>query len=481
MAFIARSANCAGFVYFFAALGLSQDPPPRNAALELSGSVRARVENWDWFGTPQTVSRYTYFAGLLRLNLHESWQHVTWVADAGFPLFLNLPGNAIAPEPGGPLGYGGDYFAANRAQNVTAAALRQGFLMIRGENWRARFGRFEFADGAEATPADPALAALKRERVNQRLIGTFNYALRSLDGAEFSWSRGPSTVSAMAARLVEGSFLLRAGTELDAELAYGSWTRNLPSRLSPAEVRVFVVYYQDRRGTMKADNRPMAQLEVDRRPIRLATPGFHYIRTWNKTGGAVDVVVWAAGQIGAWGRQRHRAGEVAIEAGYQFSSAWHPWLRAGYLHSSGDHDPADGLHGTFFQLLSSPRAYARYPFYVLMNTNDVFFQAKAAPWRALALRSEVHAVRLSSAADGWYDGGGAFEAPTFGYLGRPSGGKKGIGTALDLSAEYTIAPTTSISVYAGAGRGSAVPAAIFPSPGTNGWTHVISLELVQRF
>jgi hypothetical protein len=115
-----------------------------------------------------------------------------------------------------------------------------------------------------------------------------------------------------------------------------------------------------------------------------------------------------------------------------------------------------------------------------MNTEDRFIQAKATLHPKLLLRSELHSVRLSSARDLWYDGGGAFQRETFGYLGRPSGGHRRIGLCLDLSAEVAVSPRSVVTLYAGMGRGGAVPAALFPT-GQKPLTHLVSIELVRRF
>ena len=451
--------------------------------MNLTGSLRGRIENWDWFSAPPAQDSYTYGTGVLRLNLGQSLNKLEWQLEGAFPLLLNLPGNAVAPEPLGPLGYGGDYFLANGQQNIGAAVLRQAFLGMKDTSRRFNFriGRFEFADGTEAVPPDKDLAGLKQERINQRLVGTFNYALRSFDGAQFTYHKGRSDVTAMAARLVEGSFQLRALSEINAEFAYGSYTRYIPAAKARSEVRLFIMYYQDGRGVMKSDNRPQKLLEADRRAIRLVTPGAHFISE-RKTGpGTADVVLWGAGQLGQWGAQRHLAAEMAAEAGYRFPARMQPWIRVGFFKSTGDSDPVDNQHNTFFQVLSSPRAYARFPFYVLMNVQDVLVQFKAKPSTRLALRSELHSVRLSSARDLWYDGGGAFQDATFGYLGRPSGGQRKIGTSLDLSAEYALSENTAVSLYGGVARGSAIAALVFPAGGQRPTVHVVSIEVMRRF
>jgi hypothetical protein len=451
---------------------------PSTAGVDLSGSLRARVERWDWFRSPPADSLYTYGAAVLRLKISQETTRVDWQAEGSFPLFLNLPQNAIGPEPAGALGYGGDYFAVNRTRNIGAASLRQAFVSVKSGQWRLRLGRFEFADGAERVPEDPDLATLKSDRINQRLLGTFNYALRSLDGAELTRRRGSSNVTMMAARLTEGSFQLRAVREIDAEVAYGAYTRGVRGVEREGEWRIFVLGYQDRSGTTKSDNRPTSDLERDREPIRLITPGAHWILERRLGPGKADVVLWGAAQFGRWGTQRNLAYEVTAEAGYRLDKRGRLWARGGYLQSSGDRHPDDGDHTTFFPMLSSPRAYARMPFYVLMNVTDRFWQLRATPVRKVGIRIEWHAVRLSSARDLWYDGGGAFQQQSFGYLGRPSGGHAGIGKSYDVSVDYSPSARTTFSVYGGAARGSAVAAFVFAGKPR---ALLFSTELVRRF
>lgn len=449
----------------------------------LTGSLRTRIENWDWFSAPPAENLYTYGSAVLRLDVGRNRRRFEWHGEASFPVFVNLPDNAVAPEPQGPLGYGGDYFLVNGKKNVGAAALRQAFVILKSDDGRLQFrmGRFEFADGAEATPRDPELAGLKRDRINQRLIGVFNYALRSLDGAQFTYQRGRSQITGLAARAVEGSFRLSALNEINVELGYAGYTRELSGHKARSEVRLFGLFYQDGRGILKSDNRPRALLEADRHAVRLGTQGAHFISQIDAGGGTADVVLWAAGQFGAWGAQQHLAAEGAAEVGYRFPGRVHPWIRAGYLRSTGDSQPGDTHHNTFFQMLSSPRAYARFPFYTLMNTEDVMLQFRALPSAKLALRSEFHSVRISNAQDLWYDGGGPFEEGSAGYSGRPGGGMRRVGTSLDLSADYAFSPRTSVSVYSGVGRGSAVPAFVFPSGGPSPVVHLLSIELTRRF
>src|SRR5690348_9568934 len=81
--------------------------------MQLSGSLRGRSENWDRVSAPAARSACTYGASVLRVRVAKSWKTAEWQVEGAFPLLLNLPANAVATAPQGPLGYGGDYFLAN--------------------------------------------------------------------------------------------------------------------------------------------------------------------------------------------------------------------------------------------------------------------------------------------------------------------------------------------------------------------------------
>jgi hypothetical protein len=151
------------------------------------------------------------------------------------------------------------------------------------------------------------------------------------------------------------------------------------------------------------------------------------------------------------------------EAGWQLPvKALKPWVSAGYSYGSGDGNPNDSRHGTFFQDLPTPRQYARFPFYNMMNNEDLYASLNLRPVSKLALRSEVHTLRLANAADLWYSGGGAFQPKTFGYTGRPSNGNRGLANVWDLSADYQITRSFSTTLYYGHAWGKGVISSIYP-------------------
>lgn len=451
-----------------------------------SGSVRGRMENWGWFEVPGADDGYTFGAFNLRLALEQKKERFEWRIEGLFPWLIQLPTGAVVPPPQGQLGLGASYFAASGRQDGSAI-LRQAYARFkwpaRGGTSGLRLGRFEFADGAEVTPTDATLATLKRDRIAHRLLGNFGFSHvgRGYDGVEYTWGSRQSHLTLLAMRPTEGVFQLRSLKQLDVDVLYGAFTRQFSGRSGSSEARAFVLHYHDGRGALKTDNRPLAARAADLRNIRLTTFGGHALMVFGSGKHKTDLLLWGAAQYGRWGVLDHHAGAFALELGHQFPGAWLPWLRGGFFRSTGDGEPADTKHTTFFQVLPTPRIYARFPFFNLMNNQDVFAEFRLKPAAKLALRADLRFLRLSSRRDLWYLGGGAFQEQTFGYVGRPSNQHSALGTLFDASLDYDLTSLTRLSIYAGGVRGGAVQAAIYPAGGSHPTARFVYLELLQRF
>ena len=137
-------------------------------------------------------------------------------------------------------------------------------------------------------------------------------------------------------------------------------------------------------------------------------------------------------------------------------------MRGGFFRGTGDNKPSDDQHNTFFQVLPTPRVYARFPFYNLMNNKDQFVQVMDKPMKKLDLRSDLHFLQLTSSSDLWYQGGGAFDNKVFGYTGRPSNNKGSFATVYDVSAEYQLTSSILLTAYYAHAWGKSVIAAIYP-------------------
>jgi len=180
-----------------------------------------------------------------------------------------------------------------------------------------------------------------------------------------------------------------------------------------------------------------------------------------------DGLIWLVGQTGAWYEQRHRAYGVAVEGGHQWTAAaWRPWVRAGYLRASGDDDPGDDRHGTFFQMLPTVRRYAQTATYSQMNHTDAFVQTILRPAPSLGVRLDLHRIGLVSARDGWYFGSGATQSrgTTFGFATRPSNGRTDLGVSTEAGVDYTLSPHWSVNAFLGVIRGGEVVRRSFAGP-----------------
>jgi hypothetical protein len=258
--------------------------------------------------------------------------------------------------------------------------------------------------------------------------------------------------------------------ELNVEIYYGAYNRAVKTDRGAGSFRAFVVGYVDRRtSVLKTDNRPAPVRATDRESIALATYGLNYVHVFDtEAAGKFDVVGWAVMQAGSWGTLTQRAGAFVGEVGWQPRAALKPWVRAGYSYGSGDGNPQDARNGTFFQLLTTPRQYARFPFYNMMNNEDVYGLFTLRPNPKLTLRSELHGLWLANPSDLWYSGGGPFQPNTFGYAGRPSSGRTSLASVWDVGADTQLTPNVALSLYYGHAAGRDVIRGIYPNaPGGN--------------
>ncbi len=432
----------------------------------LHGSIRSRVEFWNWFEGDADNS-YAFSGNLARLAFSQAGKRFDWQIELAAPILLGLPENAVAPGTQGQLGLGANYYVSNdRSRNAAMVFPKQAFVRIKQSAHALRLGRFEFNDGTETAPEDVTIAWLKRERISQRLIGTFGFTHvgRSFDGGHYTWNSKNTNVTVLGVLPTRGVFQVDGWGNLHVGLGYAALTRSYSSKRHHIDARGFGIYYQDWRHIVKTDNRPSELRNSDLANIRIGSFGGHYLHRITTGGGPLDFLVWGVGQTGRWGRLDHRATAIAAEAGWQPPGmpALRPWLRAGYFHGSGDDNPLDNRHGTFFQILPTPRPYARFPFFDFLNNEDFMGMLLLRPHSAITIRTEVHGLRLASGSDLWYLGGGAFQPWTFGYIGRATGGNRGLATLYDAGVDYNVNPQLTVSGYFAHAQGHSVMQAIYP-------------------
>ena len=79
--------------------------PLKLGDITVSGSLRTRVEAWDWF-QGSANNDYTFPGSLARLSLSESSKVLDWQIEFAAPFLLGLPDDSIAPGAQGQLGFG---------------------------------------------------------------------------------------------------------------------------------------------------------------------------------------------------------------------------------------------------------------------------------------------------------------------------------------------------------------------------------------
>jgi hypothetical protein len=458
--------------------------PPATTPINFTLYERARVVTTEWFAATPHAEEYGYLESLFRLGLQQRRAHYDWQAEFAVPAVLGLPNDAVSPVTAqGQLGLGGSYYAANgNVQDAADLSFRQGYFRYHFANDgdTLRIGRFEFFEGQETKPANETLEWLQTNRIQQRLVGNFGFTTgqRSFDGVD-GHLRGTSwDVTAMAGRPTQGVFNMNANPELNVDIQYLAYTRYLAHQR--VQVRGFALGYHDGRTYItKTDNRALAVREADHHNIRVGSYGANATAAVPVASGTVDLLFWGVLQNGQWGLLDHHAGAVAGEAGYRADHiATRPWVRGGFLRSTGDNSATDGVHNTFFQVLPTPRVYARFPFFNMMNSSDQFVQLIDNPGKKLEIRSDLHFLQLTSANDLWYQGGGAYDNKVFGYTGRPANGHSSFSSLYDVSADYALNEHFALDAYYGDAFGKSVIGSIYNRSRNGQFGY---FELVYRF
>lgn len=437
--------------------------------LDISINWRTRAEGWNWFQGKTGNSDYGFWDSLLRVGLGQTSENFDWFLEGEQVAILGLPNNAVVAAPQGQLGLGGSYYAANNNNTSTANGfVKQAFVNFKRLGpAKVKLGRFEYFDGTEVKPTDPLLATVIQTRIASRLISNFAFTAvqRSFDGVQLSAESGSNNFTFFGARPTQGVYQVKGMDELDIDTYYGAYTKSTNNGHNVGQLRVFGLGYIDHRTlVLKTDNRSAAARAADHGKIEIATYGADYADVYNsEKAGKFDFLLWGVVQGGSWGTLQQHAGAFVGEAGWQLPvKALKPWFSAGYSYGSGDKGSDPTRHGTFFQILPTPRQYARFPFYNMMNNEDFYGTLNVRPASKLGLRSEGHALRLANASDLWYSGGGAFQPQTFGYTGRPSNGHRSLADVWDLSADYQVTRSFSTTLYYGHAWGESVIAKIYP-------------------
>lgn len=426
-----------------------------------------RFETWRFF---QPVSdapdpTYAFLGNRLQLEARFTSPRAELTLTAQHVGLVGLPERASGP---GPFGTGALYYAqGGNRRNSQQLYPRYANLRLRGiaPGVDLQVGRMAYTSGAEAASGVAKVESVKRQRLNARLVGEFEWSLyqRGYDGVRVDWTRAGTRATGIALMPTQGGFAkVAAKTMTDVLVAGGAVSHTTRRGTGGTELQGFVLRYADTRPvTGRPDNTGRPATAVD---VAVTTTGGALIGAYPAGAGEADLFGWVAIQRGRWYGDSQQAFAIAGETGFQWTAApLRPWLRAGVLHASGDADASDATHGTFFPMLPTMRRFSQTTVYSTMNLDDLFAQVMLRPRPSVGIRVDVHRLWLASSADLWYAGSGATltSGGGFGYAGRPSNGARSFGTSLEASVNVAVTDRWSVEGFASHLRGGPVVSPTF--------------------
>jgi hypothetical protein len=401
--------------------------------VDFSLTTRLRTEFW----RARASHTDTFYAARTRVGLKYSYGSLLTL----FGEFQDARIYSLSPNSSGVAGV---YRAfSNGRSHTDSQRVRQLWLDVKPiEGLGIRIGRQDIKLGTEVMYPEANWKYVKIKRGSQRLVGTvgWSHGERSNDGIRVSYDTGEGHhLYAFAARPTTGVFDIRDAYERQDDINYGgiSWTVKRDTWLPNTEVRLFGLGYGDDR-SISDGGLPNS--------VTVYTGGASVIGFYPLGPGTLDLLVWGAYQFGRFNRLDHSAGAAILEAGYQLTEVpLKPWFRLGMNFASGDGDPTDGDHHTFFNMLPTNHLY--YGFadqWAFQNLVDWFAQLMLKPHEKVSLNLMLHQYYLANDDDARYFGTGAFNKKIFGFGAQASRGHQAGGTEIDAVASYAFNKHLSI-------------------------------------
>lgn len=412
-------------------------------ALDVRFNTHLRYEFWD-ARAPETED---FVASRSRLGLKYDWQNTfSLFGEAQFALVTGLTDNASGAAAVYRADTEGGMDDTNSAVKVT-----QLWLDAQSETAKLRIGRQVISMGTLTTYPEADWTYLKRARLSQRLVGPvgWTHGMRSYDGASGLFKLAGADLHVFAAQPTTGVFAIRTGYEQQKDVLVGAadLTVRRGTAMENTEMTAFILGYSDTR-----EPADIAGLSGD---IRIYTLGGSLLGVYPMQSGRLDALLWGAYQVGTYNdtigggvhELDHNAWALIGEIGYQFTSLpMAPWLRTGINAASGDDDPNDDAHNTFFNVLPTNHPYYGYADQLaFQNLINWFAQLKLKPTDKLAVEVFLHRFWLANDNDTRYFGTGAFNRKVLGFGRSPSNGSRDVGTEADVVVSYRIGNQWSLA------------------------------------
>jgi len=271
---------------------------------------------------------------------------------------------------------------------------------------------------------------------DQRIFGAGlwgNTGRYTWDAALLHFDTSRAWFDAWAGRPIENHPELWPNREFNAPIAfvlYGG-AKGLPCRLD--------VFYAG-----KYDNQLRTQGESGQGKLLSHSIGFQLQKQANEW---IDYGGSFIGQIGRYGADTIRAFGVNSYIGVTLPRKWHPRLAGQFTWGSGDHHPADGIHGTFDGVFGGAdiNFYGDLNLFFWANLRDYEWDFQLQPSKAAKIMFEHHYFTLDQTGDAWYTTGMA-------ALRRDTAGMSGKALGHEIDLRFSWQPTKRLEILAGWGR-----------------------------
>jgi hypothetical protein len=430
----------------------------KNERLTLGGEILFRYDYWNWFATDKgknTNNDYGFGFQRTRLNLKYASENMELFFQPQYVQMFGLPDDAVS-DVTGPFGMGGLYYLHNHDRSPYDIGTHQAYARLNDlfdTKLFFKVGRFEYSDGLEVQEKKDGekFNTLKNMRLADRMISSFDWSAfsRSFDGVLGGWNDDEINLTTSYFYPTQGGWEQDIDETInDIDITTATLTAKKGWMVPDTEFAVFFYNYDDKRDcTQRPDN---VSPTSDRADIDVQMYGGHVLGIYDFGPGQVDTLLWGGVQTGDWYGLDHNANAVAGEVGYQFTKMpWKPWFRTGYFIGSGDSDPSDGDHETFFQMAPGTRKYQMYPYYDLENNKDFFVQLITKPTQKLTTRMDYHIIKLDESEDRWYMGSGPTQesGQISGYIPRNGGGRDALSQEFSIMLSYALSPQCDIAGF----------------------------------
>lgn len=426
--------------------------------LDLFLDFRFRWENWD-----ARATQHSNFYGLrTRFGAIYSWRDRVRVhAEAQQTTVLD-----VGPQSSGP---GLAYFNVSGGNtDPNSIHVRQLFVEVSPtENTGVKVGRQTLRMGTWVDYTGEEWRYIKKRRMGERLVGIVGWTngTRAFDGIRGDIERAGHHVTGFAAQPTRGVLDVDGAFKWLEDVYVGGveWTAPPGTLSEKLDFTAFFVGYGDDRINTAINN-----------DTAIYTLGGSLAGLFDLGPGKVDAFVWGAFQAGHFREGAgnptldHLAGALLAEVGYRLPDVYgQPWVRTGVNFGSGDGNPADGEHRTFFNLLPTNHGYyGLVDQLALQNLVDWFTEVQFKPIGKLSLSFFVHGFWLADSMDRRYFGSGAFTPNSLAYGSSPSQGSNNVGWETDIVLHYAVHRTTTLMV----GYGQLFGGGVFGGTPNNGDT-----------